>query len=92
MYDRKHYKGLRLLVEANNPLKLTPHIVERIREILSLLETAKTVEQTDMPGYQFHKLTGKEKDLYSVKVNANFRIIFRLEDGNAYDVDFLDYH
>lgn len=92
MIDSVQHKGLRLLLEDDNPSKLTAHLVERIREILSLLDTAETVEQMDMPGYRFHKLSGELKEYYSVKVNANFRIIFRFVDGNAYDVDFLDYH
>lgn len=92
MIESVQHKGLRLLFEDDNSSKLTAHLVERIREILSLLETAETVEQMNMPGYRFHKLSGDLKEFYSVKVNANYRIIFRFEDGNAYDVDFIDYH
>jgi proteic killer suppression protein len=32
------------------------------------------------------------KGLFSVTVRANWRIIFRFEDGHAFDVDFIDYH
>lgn len=92
MIESIQHKGLRLLFEDDNPSKLTPHLVERIREILSLLEAAETVEQMDMPGYRFHKLSGALKEFYSVKINANYRIIFRFVDGNAYDVDYVDYH
>jgi len=92
MIESIQHKGLQLLFEDDNASKLTAHLVERIREILSLLETAETVEQMDIPGYRFHKLSGELKEFYSVKVNANYRVIFRFVDGNAYDVDFLDYH
>jgi toxin HigB-1 len=43
-------------------------------------------------GYGFHKLVGDLKGFYSVKVTGNWRIIFRFEDGNAFDVDHMDYH
>ncbi len=46
----------------------------------------------DAPGWGFHKLRGDLKDFYAVKVSGNWRVIFRFEDGDAYDVDYLDYH
>ncbi len=67
-------------------------MIERIREILSLLDTAENVEQMNIPGYRLHKLSGNLKDFFSVKVSANYRIIFRFVDGNAYDLDYIDYH
>ncbi len=45
-----------------------------------------------VPGYDLHKLSGDLKDFWSVKVNKNFRIIFRFDGENAVDVDYLDYH
>jgi toxin HigB-1 len=59
---------------------------------LALLETIESIEEMDIPGYRLHQLSGKLSDFWSVKVNANYRIIFRFEDGNVYDVDYLDYH
>lgn len=92
MIESIQHKGLRLLFEEDNPSKLTPHLADKIREILTLLDTAETVEQMNMPGYRLHKLSGDLREFYSVKVSANYRIIFRFTDGNAYDVDYIDYH
>ena len=92
MIESIQHKGLRLLFEDNNASKLNAQLLERIREILSLLDTAETIEQMNVPGYRLHKLNGELKEYYSVKVSANFRIIFRFVEGNAYDVDYLDYH
>jgi proteic killer suppression protein len=39
-----------------------------------------------------HPLKGNLKDFWSVTVRANWRIIFRFEDGDVFDVDLLDYH
>jgi len=42
--------------------------------------------------FAFHRLTGNRRGFYSVWVSRNHRIIFRFEDGNAFDVDLIDYH
>jgi len=46
----------------------------------------------DLPGYRFHPLKGELKGMYAVTVQANWRVAFRFEDGEAPDVDYLDYH
>lgn len=92
MIENIRHKGLRLLFEDDNAAKLTPHLVDRIREVLSLLDAAETLEQMDISGYRLHRLSGDLKDFYSVRISANYRVIFRFQDGSAYDVDFTDYH
>lgn len=92
MIESIAHKGLTLLFEADNPAKLPHHLIERIREILSLLDAVDVVEQMNLPGYRLHKLSGEYKEYYSVRVNANYRIIFRFTEGNAFDVNYIDYH
>ena len=46
----------------------------------------------DFPGYDLHPLKGKLEGVWSVKVSANWRLTFRFQDGNAYVVDYRDYH
>lgn len=46
----------------------------------------------DIPTFRLHPLKGELKGFYSVTVRANWRIVFRFEDGQAFDVDFVDYH
>lgn len=45
-----------------------------------------------MPAFGLHALRGDLKGFFSVTVRANWRIIFRFKDGDAQDVDFIDYH
>lgn len=45
-----------------------------------------------LPGYDLHELKGDGKGTWSIKVSGNRRITFRFEEGEAYDVDFEDYH
>lgn len=46
----------------------------------------------DLPGFRLHRLKGDLKGFWAVTVRANWRVIFRFEDGDAWDVDLTDYH
>ena len=46
----------------------------------------------DVQGFGLHRLSGDLKGFWSVTVSRNWRLVFRFEEGNAFDVDFLDYH
>jgi toxin HigB-1 len=63
-----------------------------VGRILSRLDAAPTVADVDAPGFRLHPLKGELKSFWAVHVSANWRIIFRFEDGDAFDVDLLDYH
>lgn len=65
---------------------------QRVSEILSVLDAAKTIEEADIPGYRLHPLMGNRQGYWSVKVTGNWRITFRFQDGYAEDVDLEDYH
>jgi len=86
------HKGLKLFYEKGNASKLQPQHVGKIRLILTRLDAAKVVEDMNVPGYGLHQLTGELKAFWSVKVDKNFRIIFRFVGEDAHDVDYLDYH
>ena len=76
------HKGLKQLFERGNRRGLNPQHVEKIENILGLLDVAQKIEDMD----------GDLKGFWSVTVRANWRIIFRFESGNAFEVDLLDYH
>ena len=43
-------------------------------------------------GWQIHRPTGDRKGAYAVAISGRYRVVFRFEDGDAYDVDVADYH
>jgi proteic killer suppression protein len=45
-----------------------------------------------LPGYRLHRLKGEWKGYWSVTISGNWRMVFRFEDGDAFDVDLVDYH
>lgn len=65
---------------------------DKLRRILARLHAASVVADMDLPGYRLHPLKGELKGFHAVTVQANWRIIFRFADGEAHDVDYVDYH
>jgi toxin HigB-1 len=86
------HKGLRLLFDRSDPSKLPADMVRRIGTILFALDTAASVEGMNLPGLRLHALKGDRAGFWAVTVRANWRIIFRFEEQDAVDVDFVDYH
>jgi len=86
------HKGLRRFFENDDGSKLPSDMLGRIRLILSTLHAAQEIEGMNVPTFRLHLLKGDLRDLFSVTVRANWRIVFRFEDGDAFDVDFIDYH
>ena len=86
------HKGLRLFYEKGNASKLQPQHVSKIRLILTRLDAAKAVEELNVPGYGLHELKGDLTGHWSIKVDKNYRITFRIETENARDVDYIYYH
>jgi toxin HigB-1 len=86
------HKGLKRLYEDDDRKGVNPRHVERIENILGLLEAAEKVEDMDLPSLRLHPLSGNLKGFWAVTVRANWRIIFRFDDGDAFDVDLIDYH
>ena len=59
--------------------------------ILATLNAAPTVAHMNQPKLRLHPLKGQMKGFWAVTVRANWRVIFRFDDG-ATDVDYVDYH
>ena len=67
-------------------------MVERIRDILTALDAAVTIDGMSRPSFRLHPLKGNLKGYWSVTVRANWRVIFKFKGGKASDVDLIDYH
>jgi len=86
------HKGLKRLYEADDRSKLAAELVGRIAVVLAALDEAAVIDDLDRPSFRLHMLKGDLKGRWSITVRANWRIVFRFEDGDAYEVDFMDYH
>jgi len=92
MIETISHKGLRLYYEEGIGSKLPSDQLNKINRILDALDAVTNEEDIRALGSGIHKLSGNKKDFWAIKVSANYRIVFRLEAGNIYDVDYLDYH
>ena len=86
------HKGLRKFFESGNNAGIRPEHSKRLRLILGVLNAAVTIQDTALPGLGLHRLTGKLSGFWSVSVSGNWRVIFRFEDGEALNIDYVDYH
>jgi proteic killer suppression protein len=88
------HKGLARFFEDDDRRKLPASQIDKIARILARLNEATTVQDMGLPGYRLHPLKGELAGFWSVtvSVSGNWRIIFRFENGSAYDVDLIDYH
>lgn len=86
------HKGLEKFYKTGNKAGINASHVKRISAILARLDVTTLPEDMDLPGLFLHKLTGNLAGYYAVTVSGNWRIIFKIEDGNVHVVDYLDYH
>lgn len=86
------HRGLKRLCEHGDPSQVRADQVKRISDVLAHLDQAQKPSDLDLPGYRLHPLKGEFRGLWSVTISGNWRIVFRFEDGAAFDVDLVDYH
>jgi len=86
------HKGLEKFYESGSTKGIQAKHAKKLRMQLAALDTAFRIEDLDIPGYRLHQLKGSLKGMWSVTVNANWRITFEFSDGNVYIVNYEDYH
>jgi proteic killer suppression protein len=92
MIESIKHKGLRQLFEDDNTKGVSAEHERKLKQILAALHVAKTIDGMRLQTFGLHPLKGKLKGYWAVTVRANWRVIFRFEDGQARDVDLVDYH
>lgn len=77
---------------AGKRSKIDTKLHKRIRVRLTAIDDAATIEELSIPGFNFHKLSGFSPARYTIHINGPWCITFEFEDGNAYVLDFENYH
>lgn len=86
----RHTRDLYL---TGRSLRLPSHLVRRAVRRLEYIDLAKQVGGLRVPpSNRLHRLKGDRQGQYSISINDQWRICFRFEDGDAYDVEITDYH
>ena len=86
------HKGLEKFYHTGTTSGIQPVHAKRLRLIMTLLDAAVAVEDMNAPGLNLHMLKGTRKGIWTVTVQANWRVTFRFEGGNAQIVNYEDYH
>lgn len=86
------HKGLEQFFLDGTKKGIQPAHAGKVADILDRLNAAVRPQDMDYPGSNLHPLKGNLKGHWSVKVSGNWRVTFRWEDGDACDLDYVDYH
>lgn len=86
------HKGLKAFYSYGSKSGIQANHAERLRLILARLDAAREPGDMNLPGLRLHRLSGDLKGFWAVEVSGNWRVIYRFEGQDAFDVDYLDYH
>lgn len=86
------HKGLRRFFESGSVRGIQAKHEKRLRMQLAALDTAMEINDMDVPGYKLHPLKGAREGVWAITVNGNWRLTFEFLDGNAYVLNYEDYH
>ena len=92
MIESFKHKGLKKVFEKGDSSKIHQANTRRLQLILTQLHAVRNIRDMNVPGSNLHRLSSDKKNIWSVNVSGNWRVIFRFEDRDVYDVDYLDYH
>ena len=86
------HKGLRKFFETGSKAGIQAKHERRLRMQLAAIDTATIIDDVDLPGFKLHPLKGNRDGVWSITVNGNWRLTFEFVDGNAYILNYEDYH
>ena len=86
------HRGLKRFFESGTTRGIQAQQAGRIRLIQARLNASQAPQDMNLPGLHLNELTGERKGTWSVRVSGNWRVTFRFERPDAYDIDLEDYH
>lgn len=86
------HKGLERYFHEGTKKGIRAQHAQKLADILDLLDAAAMIGDMNFPGAQLHPLKGQLQGVWAVKVSGNWRVTFRFHNGDAFDVDYTDYH
>lgn len=86
------HKGLKKFFETGSKAGIQAKHERRLRIQLAAIHTATVIDDVDLPGFKLHPLKGNRDGIWSITVNGNWRLTFEFINGNAYILNYEDYH
>ena len=81
---------MKRLSEPGDRSGLRPDLVETVEKILTILNVATTPQALDLPRYRLHALKGNRQGEHAIRINDQYRLCFRWEGREAYDIEITD--
>jgi toxin HigB-1 len=85
--DKETEKVLTLI-----PSRKFQAIQDRAEKVLGFLDAATRLQDLSLPGLRLEKLTGDRLGQYSIRISLQYRVCFEWREGNACQVEIVDYH
>ena len=85
-------KGLQELFERGKSKFINPDFAPKLIRQMDAINEADAPDQLNFPGFNLHELKGERTGFWAMKVNKNWRLTFKFENGGAIDLDLEDYH
>jgi proteic killer suppression protein len=92
LIKRFAHKGLGRFFRAGSKSGIQPEHADRLRLILGVLNAAAHPGDLALPALRLHRLKGQSGAFWAVSVSGNWRVVFRFEGRQVFDVDYVDYH
>ena len=86
------HKGLKNFFYKGTKKGINPNHADKLSDILDMLDAATEIKDMKFPGSNLHLLEPKQHEIYAVSVSGAWRVTFRMENGNVYIIDYLNYH
>ena len=86
------HKGLKRFYESGVLSGIQAKHKNKLRMQLAAIDTAHQIDDINLPGFKLHPLKGSRAGIWSITVNGNWRVTFEFIDGNAYILNYEDYH
>ncbi len=86
------HKGLEDFFYDGSKKGIQPKHAGKLEEILDRLNQAREIRDMNFPGSGLHLLQPKQEGRWAVKVSGNWRITFIFKEGDAFEVNYEDYH
>ena len=86
------HKGLENFYKTGSLKGIQAIHKDKLNFLLAILNSMTSTDDLKLPSLRFHQLQGDKKNLYSITVQANWRLTFEFENENVYILDYTDYH
>jgi proteic killer suppression protein len=86
------HRGLKRLYASGDRSGIRPDLLDTVEDIMARLDESETPRAMILPGYRLHALKGNLQGFWAVTVRANWRVIFRFDGADVFDVELIDYH